>query len=68
MRGWQAEVRTLPIDGPASVMMLREALVAVLLAGTAVVVAEGLALWWRALARVPVDLVREAVRRLTRRG
>ena len=61
-------MRTLPLDGPAPVMMWREALVAVLLVGTAVVVLEGLSLWWRALARVPMDLVREVVRPSARRG
>ena len=61
-------MRTLPIDGPVAVMVAREALVVVLLVGMAFVVAEGLALWWRALARVPVDLVREGRRRLARRG
>ena len=61
-------MRTLPLDGPAPVMMWREALVAVLLVGTAVVVLEGLSLWGRALASRQVDLVREAVRRSVRRG
>ena len=62
------EVRTLPLDGPAPVVMWREALVAWRPAGTAVVVLEGLSLWGRALASRQVDLVREAVRRSVRRG
>jgi hypothetical protein len=61
-------VRALPIDGPVAVMVAREALVVVLLVGMAFVVVEGLAHWGRALARVPADLVRDAVRRLARRG
>jgi hypothetical protein len=58
----------LPLDGPAPVVMWREALVALRPAGAAVVVLEGLSLWGRALARRQVDLVREAVRRSVRRG
>ncbi len=58
----------MPIDGPAAVMVAWEALVVVLLAGMAFIAAEGLARWWRALVRVPLDLARAAFRGRGRRG
>jgi hypothetical protein len=61
----ELEVRTLPIDGPASVMSVPQAPVAPGLTGTAVA---GPAPWRHAGARAPVDLAREAVPRPARRG
>lgn len=55
------------VDGPEMVMLVRDAVVLVLLATMAAVVVEGVALWWRAVARVPVELFRDAARALARR-
>ncbi len=54
------------VDGPQTVMLVRDAVVLVLLAVMAIVVVEGIALWWRAVARVPLELARDAARAVAR--
>lgn len=59
------------LDGPVALLVAREAVTALLLAGMVVLAGEAVALWWRALARVPGDLARRTgavLARLARRG